>query len=164
MGISGFIHGLKMKRVLASISMVCMFTLAVFCFRYVLNSDVSLFMPERGSSVETPTEANVGLTVNISVTKISERRFGGYDSHSSVMLYPACSGGAADSALFISLQLHMGGIHPHPGPPFCVNMCDLPWDMTNPWDTTNGDRALLEERGDEAIGEPEVTALRWVGE
>jgi hypothetical protein len=156
MGISGTIHELKMKRVLAWIGLVCIFTLALANFKNVLTSDVSVFMPETGSSVENRTEANVGLTVNIGVQKLSERRFGGFDSHSSVMFYPPCSGGAADSALFITLQLHIGGIHPHPGPSCCADICYAPKELM----IRNGEHALLDESGDNAMREPEVTALR----
>jgi hypothetical protein len=152
MGISGFIHGLKMERVVACIGMVCIVTLALANFRYVLTSNVSLLMPQAGSPVENRIEANFGLTVNISVTKLSERRFGGYDSDSSVMFYPPCSGGAADSALFKSLQLHIGGIHLHPG----LGYCDAGKDVMN----RNGEHALLDESGDIAMRQPEVTCLR----
>jgi len=64
------------------------------------------------------TEANIVLTVNIRVRKLSERRFGGYDSNSSVRFYPPWSGGAADSALFISTQLQIGGVERNPGPEY----------------------------------------------
>jgi len=121
MGISRIIHELKIKPVLACIGMVCIFTLAITSFRYVFTSDVTFLMPSSGSFVEVRTEANVELTVNIRVKKISERRFGGCDSNSSVRFYPPCSGGAADSALFISLQLQIGGIEPNPGLDYCVD-------------------------------------------
>jgi len=120
MGISRKIHDLKITRVLACIGIVCICTVAITSFRYVFTSDVSVFLPSSGTFVEVRTEANVGLTVNLRVRKISERRFGGCDSNSSVRFYPPCSGGAADSALFISLQLQIGGIEPNPGPDYCV--------------------------------------------
>ena len=117
MGISRIIHELNIKRVLACLGIVCMCILAIFTVRYVFMSDVTMSMEPSGKQVGK-TEANIVLTVNIRVRKLSERRFGGYDSNSSVRFYPPWSGGAADSALFISTQLQIGGVERNPGPEY----------------------------------------------